>query len=107
MNPVQKLIAAGNAAAQTMFGAPASLARDGAEYWQGSLVWVETGGDASVEIGGRVLSIDGRATIAAADILQAPKPGDRLAVNGKIFLITGVWKSSFDAAYNLSATLLT
>jgi hypothetical protein len=52
--------------------------------------------------------VDGRATIQAALLgNEQPKSGDRLNVNGKILLVTAVWKSSFDSVVNMECSLLT
>ena len=106
MSQIHELIQRGSAAAAAAFGTAGALLRDGAEYWSGSLVWVETGGSSAVEYGGRVLTIDGRATIQAASLVQQPKGGDRLQVNGKVLLVTAVWRSSYDSVFNLDCCLL-
>lgn len=107
MSQIQELIQRGSAAAAAAFGTVGALLRDGAEYWSGSLVWVETGGSSSVEYGGRILTVDGQATIQASTLAQQPKGGDRLQVNGKMLLVTAVWKSSFDSVFNMECSLLT
>lgn len=106
MSQIQDLIQRGSAAAAAAFGTVGALRRDGAVYWSGQVVWVETGGSSAVEYGGRELTIDGRATIQAATLAQQPKGGDRLQVNGKMLLVTACWKSSFDASFNLECHLL-
>ena len=107
MDPqLQNLLAAGAADAQRMLGTQATLYHGQAEYWSGSLVWVETGGSYSVELGGALYSVTGRATLRAAAVQEAPKPGDRLKVNGQLHLIVGCFRSPFDATFNLEATLL-
>lgn len=106
MSQIQELIQRGSAAAAAAFGTVGTLLRDGEEYWTGQVVWVETGGSSAVEYGGRVLTVDGRATIQAASLAQPPKGGDRLQTNGKVLLVTAVWRSSFDSVFNLDCVLL-
>jgi hypothetical protein len=108
MSQIQDLIQRGSAAAATAFGSVGELLRDGSVYWSGRVVWVETGGSSAVEYGGRVLTVDGRASIQAALLgNDQPKSGDRLHVNGKILLVTAVWKSSFDSVVNMECSQLT
>ena len=108
MSQIQDLIQRGSAAAAAVFGTVGALLRDGAEYWSGEVVWVETGGSSSVEYGGRIMAVDGRATILAALLGNSqPKSGDRLNVNGRMLLVTAVWKSSFDSVVNMECSLLT
>lgn len=103
---IQALIAQGAADAQNMLGTQAVLFRSGEEYWSGFLVWVETGGNYSVELGGALYSVTGRATLHAGQVAQAPQPGDRLKVNGQLHLIVGAFMSPFDRTWNIEATTL-
>lgn len=104
--PVQKLIARGSAAIRQQMGTPATLSRNGQPYWTGGLVWVETSSAYSVELGGSLYTVSGRATVIAAELPQAPVPGDRLAVDGHLCLVVGAFKSPYDAAWNLEASTL-
>ena len=104
--PVQELIARGAAAICQQLGTPATLSRNGQPYWTGTLVWVETSSAYSAELGGTLYTVTGRATIIAADLPQAPVPGDRLAVDGHLCLIVGAFKSPYDATWNLEASTL-
>lgn len=106
VTPVQKLIARGAAAMLQQLGTPATLSRNGQAYWAGSLVWVETSSSYSVELGGSLYTVSGRATVIAADLPQAPVPGDRLAVDGHLCLVVGAFKSPYDATWNLEASTL-
>lgn len=104
--PVQNLIARGAAAIRQQLGTPATLSRNGQPYWSGTMVWVETSSAYSVELGGSLYTVTGRATVIAAELPQAPVPGDRLAVDGHLCLIVGAFKSPYDATWNLEATTL-
>ena len=104
--PVQNLIARGAAAMLQQMGTSATLSRNGQAYWTGSLVWVETSSAYSVELGGSLYTVTGRATVIAAALPQAPIPGDRLAVDGHLCIIVGAFKSPYDATWNLEASTL-
>ena len=104
--PVQNLIARGAAAILQQLGTTATLSRNGQAYWTGNLVWVETSSAYSVELGGSLYTVTGRATVIAAALPQAPIPGDRLAVDGHLCIIVGAFKSPYDATWNLEASTL-
>lgn len=106
MTTAQQLIARGAAALQSQLGTTATISRSGTIYWTGPLVFVETGSGYETELGGSVYFVNSRAAVLASAISQAPLPGDRLRVNGRLFMVAGVFRSSFDATYNLDCASL-
>lgn len=106
MSAVSDLISRGAQSLQNQLGTSATLSRGGHLYWTGNLVFVETGSGYETELGGSVYFVNSRAAVLASAINQAPLPGDRLLVNGRLFMVAGVFKSSFDATYNLDCASL-
>ena len=103
---IRALLAAGAADSQKCLGTPALMYRDGEEIWSGSLVWVETSGSYAVELGGAMYTVTARATLPVTAMQEAPLPGDRIQVNGRLCMVVSVFRSAYDAAYNLEATTL-
>ena len=103
---VRDLIARGALAIRQQLGTAAELSRGGEVYWSGLMVWVEVSSGYAVELGGSVYSVSGRGTVLEADMDREPLPGDRLRVNGRLFIIVGVFRSPYDCAYNIEASLL-
>ncbi len=105
-NQIRALLNAGAADACRCLGTPATLHRDGVEIWSGSLVWVEMSSSYVVELGGAVYSVTARATVPVTAMQEAPQPGDRLQVNGRLCMVVGVFRSPYDSTYNLEAATL-